>query len=531
MLFRSHFLCTITAFSVWLAVTPARALGPDQLPNGSFEYASDSQTPDGWNRQVHQPGASLTWEFDATHDGSHSVRITNPTPNDSAWMQSLTLEPNRNYLLSGWIKTEDVAHTTESVDAGAHLSTCTSWQRTAALTGTNDWTYVRMAFNSGSNGIVSICARIGYWSGVASGTAWFDSLRVTEIFATDPHPRWKILVLIYEHTDVTYTDATGTHHVVGQIEPTQLATAAANATRFVETDIPALSSGNMVPELTIRYPGTLRQLTQYNGWWPSPADTAAERDPAFDSVIVIWQPTVTDQTNGQQLWIGNAAGLAAPMVTDQTYAAIIIEAATLYGHLNVFKHEWGHSLLFFYDAAGTAPKPAVTNHAQATQYVHCGTGESYVWLDETDANPIPNSIYSNSSGFTHDYYSGTTAVAADPLRCLGVTPAAWAAGGPVSIPGELRAPSPGEQIHAIRTTLQQLVETGILRRSWSQPLEAHLDHAASALGAGDTVAAVKSLTQFVSKVRSLESKGRLPTTAADLLVTNANGVLQQLAMQ
>ena len=99
MLFRCHLVSAIAAFSVWLSATPARALGPDQLPNGGFEYASDSETPDGWNRQVYLPGASLTWEFDATHDGSHSVRITKRTPNDSAWIHSLTLEPNRNYVL------------------------------------------------------------------------------------------------------------------------------------------------------------------------------------------------------------------------------------------------------------------------------------------------------------------------------------------------------------------------------------------------------------------------------------------------
>jgi hypothetical protein len=160
------------------------------------------------------------------------------------------------------------------------------------------------------------------------------------------------------------------------------------------------------------------------------------RDPAFDSVIVIWQPSVREVETGEKLWIGSAASLTPSMKTGQTYTTLVIEAATSYGHLNVFKHEFGHSLLSFYDAKKTAPQPAVNNHTDATTYVHCGTGEPYVWEDETDANPIPNSIYNNYSGFTHDYYSGTTALASDPLRCLGITAVAWATGGPVSVPGE-----------------------------------------------------------------------------------------------
>ena len=66
------------------------------------------------------------------------------------------------------------------------------------------------------------------------------------------------------------------------------------------------------------------------------------------------------------------------------------------------------------------------------KYVHCSSGTPYVLQDETDDNPIPNSIYNNNSGFTHDYYSGTTAKPENPSRCLGIPPSAWAYGGPVT---------------------------------------------------------------------------------------------------
>ena len=131
------------------------------------------------------------------------------------------------------------------------------------------------------------------------------------------------------------------------------------------------------------------------------------------------------------------------MVSQQTWELVRltfrcrIDAAVYRGHRNIFKHEWGHCILFYFDAVGTTPKPTVSNHAEATDYVNCQTGQFYVWQDETLASPIPNSIYNNESGFTHDYYSGTTATADQPSRCLGITPEAWALGGPVSHSGNI----------------------------------------------------------------------------------------------
>lgn len=500
------------------------------LLNGSFEdNTTGSDAPDAWARQMWIAGAELTRDAEVARDGVWSVRINAPTANDTSWTQTITgLTPDANYLLSGWIKTEDVAPWDPAVVGGANLSLWGTWLSTPALMGTNDWTNVRMVFNSGPTGSVTVAARIGFWGAIASGTAWFDDLRVTEIMPTDPHPSWDVLVLIYDRTDFTYTDQFGTHHLVGQIPPEQVAAAAANATRFVNTDIPALTSGNMIPTLTVRYPGTLRTLTAFGeAWWPSPADTAAERDVAFDSVIVIWQPTVVDQGTGELRWIGNAAGLTAYMGTAQTYATIIIEAATLYGHLNVFKHEWGHSILFYYHAAGTAPRPTVENHTTAGTYVDCVTGQDYIWLDETDANPIPNSIYNNAGGFTHGYYSGTTALASDPLRtCLGITPLAWATGGPVSKPGTPDVPSAGTTIHEIRQLLSELVAAGMLRRSWSRSLEATLDQAGRALARDHVPATIKALTTFVDQVNALERKGRLSATNASALRERAQWVIE-----
>ncbi|WP_347275599.1 carbohydrate binding domain-containing protein [Candidatus Kuenenia sp.] len=398
-----------------------------------FTYTDSSHvgSVSDWTSDVFAPSATLTWDNSQAYLGSKSVKIEAPTPNDARWIsQTVTVQPNTNYLVSGWIKTENVAHSSQAVDAGANLSLFGTWTRSEGLFGTNDWTYVSFVFNSGTDIQVTIAARLGYWSGTTTGTVWFDDLQLTPVSGAP--------VNLLKNGSFEDADTSIERHVVASMTPDEKDQAASAATLFVKTDIPALTSGNMIPILTIRYPD--RALTELSGsagsgWWPAPENTAPERDPAFDSVIVIWDPRCTDQNTGEYIWIGNAAGFTPFLGTGQTYTTLIIEAAISYGHRNVFKHEYGHSISEYFDASGTAPKPKVENHTDATQYVNCYTGQYYVWEDDTEANPIPNSIYNNDSGFTHDYYSGTTALASQPTRCLGITSNAWASGGPVSKPG------------------------------------------------------------------------------------------------
>lgn len=249
------------------------------------------------------------------------------------------------------------------------------------------------------------------------------------------NPRWQILVLIYKETDFTYTDNIGVQHqVIASMTQVELDRAESAVSEFFEIDVPILNNENMIPDLTIRTLNTpLSKLTSYCNFWPDPTDIASDLDPKFDSIIVIWDDSGTDVNTGYPSALHHCGGASADEGIEQTYSAIPIDSVAL-NQRNVFKHEWGHSILFYYDAAGTAPKPAVDNHINDTdkQYVNCETGEPYILVDESDENPIPNSIYNNEEGFTHDYFSGSTATTDQPERCLGITQEAWSSGGPVS---------------------------------------------------------------------------------------------------
>jgi hypothetical protein len=163
----------------------------------------------------------------------------------------------------------------------------------------------------------------------------------------------------------------------------------------------------------------------------------------------------------------------------------------------------------------------VENHTYPFTYVHCGTGEDYIWLDETDAVPVPNSIYHNASGFTHDYYSGTTALASDPAHCLGITPEAWAAGGPVSRPGQPPASSDGARVDALRLRLDNLTATVQGRRGWFRPLETSLEAAVRAIDTGDRPGAIEALGRFRHHVWRLLRLGRLDANTAQILAAAA----------
>lgn len=101
--------------------------------------------------------------------------------NDLQVYQIIRLTPYTNYVLKGWIKTQDITTTTNPNGVGANLNVLTSTSNTSFpprskdLKGTNDWTLVQLPFNSG-DGYVKITCRLGFTAGDCEGTAYFDDL-------------------------------------------------------------------------------------------------------------------------------------------------------------------------------------------------------------------------------------------------------------------------------------------------------------------------------------------------------------------
>jgi hypothetical protein len=505
-----------------MAGTPQCTAPRNLLNNAGFEEGTwaPGARPPGWAFDSYSGSSLGAWDNTVARSGRNSVRIDAPMPDDARWLQGTTVPVNAPLYLSGWVRTQGI----RAIDAGspgATLSAVGLWDQTAPSFGNTDWHAVGMTFLTNTP-VAYPSGRIGFWAGLAIGTAWFDDLTLVPRVPVVPHPRWKILLLVYQHTDVKLTDANGmTRHLRGASTEAEIDKTIEQARIFVEQDIPALTSGQMLPTLTVRKVSTpMSSLDPLGGgWWPAPHNVAAQLDPAFDSVMVIWDPRVRDVNTGASLWIGAGAGLTQDRGLGQTYATLSVEYAGVNGHRNVYKHEWGHSILSFHQHLAQVPTPYVYNHADDGQYVNCKTGMGYVWQDETTAQPIPNSIYSNEAGFTHDYYSGTVALATAPTVCLGIGSQAWAWGGPVTHSGSEPRFTDEERVEAMVVQLEALRAAQMISSGDAARLQSMLS--ARPKSDGHASRSGIHLQGFIQRVRQMLRKGTVPARAGELLIEAA----------
>lgn len=148
------------------------------LRNSSFETASAEQwSATSWRQN---PNA-IAIVSDAVKEGKKSIVIRSPEADDARFMQKVSVKPKTRHLLSGWIKTQDVAVVEKNGKTGANLSIDGGYELTTSLAGTKEWEYVALIFDTGDRTAVTVCARLGFYSSTTKGTAWFDDLCLIEL--------------------------------------------------------------------------------------------------------------------------------------------------------------------------------------------------------------------------------------------------------------------------------------------------------------------------------------------------------------
>ena len=176
--------------TVWF--DDASAVDPDGnevLTNGGFELAPASK-PEGWTSTEYSGNAEFSWPSTG-HSGNHSVQIASSGGADASWglSNTVSVDPNTEYTLSGWIKTENLqkvdgsgivdGNDQDPLGAGFNVDELgfVPDQIATAPTGTNDWTEVSATVNTGDNSEVTVNAFLGGF-GQASGTVWYDDVRL-----------------------------------------------------------------------------------------------------------------------------------------------------------------------------------------------------------------------------------------------------------------------------------------------------------------------------------------------------------------
>jgi len=150
------------------------------IVNPSFEAAKNPQMPDGWW------GPEKNFQRDETvaRTGKASFRWTNDDPKTYALSSSkpLNMIPGNQYILSGWVKTENVT--------GGRAAICVEWNGPdgkwgggsylQGVNGTSDWKRISeiVRFPSDAQNPHITC----YGTQGAVGTAWFDDLELVPYF-------------------------------------------------------------------------------------------------------------------------------------------------------------------------------------------------------------------------------------------------------------------------------------------------------------------------------------------------------------
>ncbi len=150
------------------------------LKDGSFERTGQSPWTAGSWRNNHSAARAIA--FATARDGKRVALLSADLPDDAHFRQTITVKPKTKYVFAGWARSADVVIGEKGGTSGASLSVLGGFERSrGTLTGTTDWTYLSVVFDTGDRTSVDVACRLGHHSSTASGKAWFDDLCVVEL--------------------------------------------------------------------------------------------------------------------------------------------------------------------------------------------------------------------------------------------------------------------------------------------------------------------------------------------------------------
>ncbi len=163
--------------------------GTNVLPNASFETGASSggdtggdSMPAGWEATSYA-GAEPTFTHDSSvsRNGNYAVSIESAEGSDSSWTQFVEVDQNTQYEFSAHLKTGEEFTPTSGFGALINIHELQQDPLPEPITESGqDWTEVRLAFNSGSNGQLQFNLLYGGW-GNATGTVWWDDVSLRRI--------------------------------------------------------------------------------------------------------------------------------------------------------------------------------------------------------------------------------------------------------------------------------------------------------------------------------------------------------------
>ncbi|NCF89955.1 MAG: c-type cytochrome [Verrucomicrobiaceae bacterium] len=112
--------------------------------------------------------------------GERAVFIESAEGADTSYFTDIAVEPNSEYELSAWVRTEDLKPRCGGRGAQLNIHALPDQPRTEPLTGTNDWKQVKVRFETGGADSIGINCLYGGW-GHATGKAWWDDVELRQV--------------------------------------------------------------------------------------------------------------------------------------------------------------------------------------------------------------------------------------------------------------------------------------------------------------------------------------------------------------
>jgi hypothetical protein len=147
-------------------------------------YLSENIGPRDWKNIIWSGDGKAIWDSEAK-TGKKSGKIDGGTGTDGEWRQKIYISGPGNYVLSGWIKTEDL----QPIDAWKYGQLYVRTDKnnepdqiiaeTEKLTGSKDWTFVSTKFYVDAGNVLWLTMPIGNW-GKTRGKIWFDDISLTK---------------------------------------------------------------------------------------------------------------------------------------------------------------------------------------------------------------------------------------------------------------------------------------------------------------------------------------------------------------
>ena len=192
-------------------------------------------------------------DLSESNGGAYSLCIDLESLGNHHLRQTVLAEPNTSYVISADMKTRDVAVShAGSRTEGAYISVQIDggdnvWDVSSSLSGTNDWTTVKVLGFSDREGNLPFDLNLG-GSGdqTSSGMVWFDNVTCTKAAdCMDADPTWKFLAVILPNTKLdTVTGAKKTLHLSYTMKDQQI-NMLREALAKLESDLTEISGGKI----------------------------------------------------------------------------------------------------------------------------------------------------------------------------------------------------------------------------------------------------------------------------------------------